>query len=135
MNNKSYKAAALILALITFSACALSGCSPYTSSYSAVGFVHSNSSKSANMSFYEFKGSIYFTFKAEEGEKLVWSSQLESGDITVYYDYNGEKTELFKLKDGETNESQKEIPASGTLYVIVETDGQCRNGVLVFDIM
>lgn len=42
----------------------LTGCGKYSSSYKAIGFVHSNSSTSAKMSFYSLDGTMVFKLKS-----------------------------------------------------------------------
>ena len=112
----------------------LSSCGKYASHYKAVGFVHSNESKSAFMNFYSFEGTMVFVMNKTGDEQLQYSAKLESGNLKVYYDNGGEKTELSSLSDGETQEISFENIADGTVYIIVETDGACLNGELSFNI-
>ncbi|MBR6934331.1 MAG: hypothetical protein IKH41_02450 [Clostridia bacterium] len=122
--------AALIAALSMF----MAGCSPYSSHYSAIGFVHSNDSHSARMSFYRFKGSISFQMKCTTDSKLIYSASLESGDITVYYDEGNGKEELLTVGSGDAMDGVVPLKSSGKVYVIVESEGNCENGSFRFEI-
>ena len=127
------KALALALALIL--ALCLGGCGRYSSSYKAVGFVHSNTSSSAFMSFYTFEGRMVFKLQCfnENGGQLKYSVKLESGCATVYCDA-GEKRELVRVNAGDEAASVGGQFARGTVYVIVETDEKCQNGAFRFEI-
>ena len=125
-------AAVIIMGVSTL---ALSGCGKYTSSWSAVGYIHSNDSDSGYMNFYKFKGREVFTMKSDSSERHIkYSGTLEKGSVKVYYDIGDEKKELFTLKEGETIEAVSEDLSEGKVYVIVETDGECSNGKLDFAI-
>lgn len=106
----------------------LTGCGKYTSNYKAVGFVHSNVSTSAEMSFYSFDGRMVFKLKSSGEGDLKYTAKLESGTATVYYDYYGTKTELFTINSGEELDLHGGYVEAGTVYIIVETDGECMNG-------
>ena len=106
----------------------LTGCSKYTSSYSAVAFVHSNESDSAFMNFYTFEGRMVFKLKSPGEGDLKYTAKLESGNATVYYDFHGEKQELFSISGGEEFDGHGGYVEAGTVYIIVETDGKCQNG-------
>ena len=121
--------ASLMVILLLFT-----GCAKYNSSYNAIGFVHSNTPKSADMSFYSFDGTMVFKLKSSGEGDLKYTANLESGAATVYYDYNGNKSELFTLSSGEELDSHGGYIESGTVYIIVETDGECKNGSLSFSI-
>ena len=112
------------------------GCSKYHSSWNASGFVHSNTSDNAFMSFWKFSGTMVHTLKCTDASKetLKYSGNLETGSLTVYYDDDGTKKTLFILKEGEEIDSKVEKLHEGTVYIIVETDGDCENGRLEFDI-
>ena len=128
--------AILFAALLLVLPVVLCGCTVYTSSYKAVGFVHSNVSDSGYMSFYSFEGKMVFRMKwdgATEGS-IKYSAKLESGEATVYYDCGGEKTELFKIGAGDEISSSVGTIGKGTVYVIVETNGKCQNGDFRFSL-
>ncbi len=115
--------------LILFASCA-----KYTSSYKAVGFVHSNGSSSAEMSFYSFDGRMVFKLKSSGEGELKYTAKLESGTAAVYYDFHGIKSELFSISAGEDIDSHGGYIESGTVYIIVETDGTCMNGSFHFEV-
>ena len=91
-----------------------------------------DTSKEASVDFSSLKGSKVFKLKSDG--VLNYSAKLGSGNATVYYDYNGTKTELFSIKAGQEvgPASVKGIP--GTVYVIVQTDGKCKDGRFSFDV-
>ena len=129
---KKLFSAVLIICLLV----SLAGCSASRSHYKAVGFVHSNTPASAFMNFYEFEGVNVFTLKSKSaGKQLKYSAKLETGSITVYYDCDGTKTELFTVGAGGQIDSSLELPSTGKIYIIVETDGKCKNGDFRFDIV
>ena len=107
---------------------ALTGCGKYISSYKAIGFVHSNSPSSAEMRFYSFDGTMVFKLKSSGEGDLKYTASLESGSAVVYYDYYGSKQELFTIRSGESLDSHGGYIESGTVYILVETDGECANG-------
>ena len=109
------------------------GCGGYTSKYMAVGFVHSNDSDSAHMSFYSFEGRMVFKLNTTRESDIKYQAKLESGSATVYYDWAG-KQELFSVKGGEELDSRSGYVDNGTIYIIVETDGECMNGEFSFSI-
>lgn len=124
-------ASALMLALAML-LCSF-GCGGYKSKYKAVGFVHSNNTESANMSFYTFDGRMVFKLHTTRESDIKYSAKLESGSATVYYDWAG-KQELFSIKGGEELDSRNGYVDNGTVYIIVETDGECMNGEFSFSI-
>lgn len=117
----------LIAAFIIF---IMTGCGGYISSYKAAGFVRSNTSSSTYMNFWSFEGRMVFRLHAKAEGELKYTASLEKGNLTVFYDNNGTKSELFSLKDGETADSSGGYVEEGTVYIIVETDGKCENGEL-----
>ena len=112
----------------------LAGCGKYTNSYRALAFVHSNRSDSASMSFYSCEGRMVFKLKSSAEGDLEYTAKLESGTATVYYDFYGTKQELFTISGGEEVASRGGYVESGTVYLIVETDGSCKNGEFRFGI-
>ena len=112
----------------------LTGCGKYTSSYKAVGFVHSNSSGSAEMRFYSFEGKMVFKLKSSGEGDLKYTAELESGTAAVYYDYSGTRSELFTISSGEALDSHGGYIETGTVYIIVETDRESKNGAFSFNV-
>ena len=113
----------------------LTGCGKYVSSYKAVGFVHSNTSDSASMSFFSFEGRMVFKLKYSSEEQTIKAAgKLESGSAVVYFDADGTKEEWFRTAAGEKSAGTLGKLPAGTVYIIVETDGACQNGDFQFEI-
>ena len=125
----------LLVVLLTIVAGSV-GCSKYSSRYYAVGFVHSNESGSAYMSFYEFNGRIVFKLKcdSEKQAQIKYSGKLEEGNMTVYYDCGGTKKELFSISSGDEIRSSGGYLPEDKIFIIVETSEKCKNGDLVFEV-
>ena len=121
----------LVSAMLVLS---LAGCGRYVSSYKALGFVHSNKSDSAYMSFASFEGRMVFRLKSSGEGDLKYSARLESGSAVVYYDFYGNRQELFSISGGEEADSRGGYVEAGTVYIIVETDGSCQNGEFRFSL-
>ena len=140
MKKKSLKFVVTIFMVL--SVFVLTACDKYVSSWSATGFVHSNTSKSAYMSFWKFKGTMVLKLNCKDSTKEVLKyignlnneDEEENGTIKVYYDIDGTKKELFSIKNGESVEASLDKLSEGTVYIIVETDGRCENGTLEFNI-
>ena len=122
--------ALLLCAALLFS---LAGCGKHSSKYKAVGFVHSNETKEAFMSFYSFEGRMVFKLKPSGEGDIKYSAKLEEGNATVYYDWLGTKSELFSVSAGDEIASSGGYVEAGTVYIIVETDGECMNGDFRFE--
>lgn len=125
-----------IISLLLLLSVSLTGCGKYVSSYSAAALVKSNTSKSASISFLELKGTVVYTLKCKSGDegKLAYSGTLEGGNLSVYYDNGDGKNLLFSMKDGEVVSSSLEDLKEGKVYIIIETDGRCKNGSLSFKV-
>lgn len=136
VKGEGLKKIVISLAALLLIAAALVSCSKYSSHYKAVGFVHSNDSDSAYMSFFEFDGSIAFKLKckSESQAEIKYSGKLEEGSITVFYDCGGTKKELFSIHSGDDIQSSKGDLPEDTIYIIVETNGKCKNGDFKFDV-
>ena len=111
----------VIMAVMMLVATVAAGCSKYKSKYFAICFAHSNTSGSAFMSFGEFDGTMVFTLKTKKGGAINYSAKIEKGSLTVYYDSEGTKEELFKLSAGESVSSSLENLPKGKLMVIART--------------
>ena len=68
---------------------------------------------------------MVFKMKSTGEGDLTYSAKLESGSATVYYDHHGSMTELFSVNAGEEIDAHGGYVETGTVYVIVETDGEC----------
>lgn len=125
------KVLAVLLAILL--CISFSGCSEYASGYSAVGLIRSNNGTSASMSFMQFEGSHSFKLKCTGEGDIHYTAKLDEGQLKVYYDFGGTKTELFSLSSGEEVDAHGGHVESGTVYIIVETDGICNNGSFEFN--
>ena len=124
---------AAVLAAVLLSAC-IGGCR-YRSSYRAVGYVHTNTSHKASMSFVSFEGTQSFTLLCgKDGGTLCYSGTLENGQVIVYIDRgDGQKNFLFSVIPGDETASELSGLAGGRIYVIVESEGTCEGGTFVFE--
>ena len=134
------KKAALALVLVIFLviiSCSFMACSKYNSSYSALMCVKSQGSSDGFIRFDEFKGKYVFNFKYEgEGEgKIKYNASVESGSVTVYYDSNDEKKELFKISDGQTLSATDGEIVKGHVYIIIEADERVGSGSFEFELV
>lgn len=108
------------------------GCVKYSSHYSALMMVSTNTSKEASIDFSSLRGSKVLKLKSDG--VLSFSAKLGTGNATVYYDYNGTKMELFSIKAGQEVGPASVKVTPGTVYVIVQTDGRCGDGHFSFDV-
>lgn len=122
----------LLAILVAICLVCLAGCSKYTSHYSALMMVTTNTSKAASISFSSLDGTRAFKLKSDG--HLNFSAKLGEGSATVFYDSNGTKTELFTIRGGQEIEPSAITVNPGTVYVIVQTDGKCREGRFSFDV-
>ena len=131
---KRYVLLFLALIIVTFG---MTGCSKYSSHYSAVLHIHSNDTDSASVIFHELDGTEVFKLKCENGKtaRIQYSGKLETGSLTVYYDCGEEKSELFSLQAGDDINACSEELAANTVYVIIETSEQCEIGDFSFEIL
>lgn len=122
----------LIGILLAICLSCLVGCVKYVSHYSALMMVTTNTSKSASISFSSLSGTRSFKLKSDG--HLNYSAKLGEGSATVFYDSNGTKTELFSISGGQELQSSTIAVNPGTVYVIVQTDGKCKDGRFSFDV-
>ena len=111
---------------------AASACDFNFSSYSAIGLVQSNKSDSAFISFISFKGEMKFTLKCAEDDVIQYQASLEEGTMTVYIEFDGEKTELFTINSGEEFVSSITSPGKGKVKIIIKSEDKCKNGSFKF---
>ena len=131
MNMKYQK----VIALMMLAACVtLAGCSDYEDSYDAFCHVKSFTDDSAEISFGSFEGTEAVKIGDDDGGCcLEYNAKLDKGSLTVYYDNDGTKKELFKLSSGEDIDSKLELDA-GPVNIIIETDEKCEEGSFEFNI-
>ena len=123
--------------LILISLCAVflvcfAACSKYSSHYSALMLITTNTSKSASISFTSLNGAKVFKLKSDG--VLNYSAKLTGGSATVFYDFNGTKMELFSIGAGQEVGPASVSVTPGTVYVIVQTNGKCEEGQFRFDV-
>lgn len=121
-----------VFVLIVLCLACLVGCSKYTSRYSALMLITTNTSKAGSIRFSSFTGTK--VFKLQSSGQLNYSAELGEGNATVFYDSNGAKTELFRITSGQSVGPASIPVAPGTVYVIVQTDGKCDSGNFSFDV-
>jgi len=130
MKNKFF-----ITILLSFLLLPLSSCSKYSSHYTAIGFVHTNTKKHASMSFSSFKGSFIFNLECEnENEKINYTAKLENGNANVFYDCNDIKTELFSITSNNEINQIDGVLKKGKIYIIIEISEVSKDGKFIFDI-
>ena len=129
------KVIAFTLLCLIFCTSMLSSCVKYHSSFRALMCVESHNSYIAKLNFSELEGTKVFTLQTtEEQPYLYYAAQIESGSVTVYYDFEDEKKEWFSIPEGETVSGSLEPGANKTVYIIIETDGKCSEGEFLFKI-
>lgn len=86
----------------------LASCSPYVSSYSALGLVRSSLGGECSASFLTLDGRLVFSLRAPEGGEgdIKYTASLEEGKMSVYYDIYGTLEPLFTLEKGESRDSR-----------------------------
>ena len=113
----------------------LAGCSGYASSFRATVLITTNTASSASVEFSTLTGTKVQQMKTkEDGATLEYGGKLVEGSMTVYYDEDGTKKELFTVKGGENKEGSVVIEKKGKLYLNLETDGKCESGKFTFEI-
>lgn len=123
------------MALLTILCMGLTGCSGYVSSFRATVLITTSTSSSASVEFSTLTGTKVQQMKTkEDGATLEYSGKLLEGSMTVYYDEDGTKKELFTIKGGENKEGSVVIGKKGKTYLILETDGKCETGKFTFEI-
>lgn len=131
------KIASVIIAAATLILCfALSACgSKYASNYSSTLMVRKNTSTTASVSFDGFSGTYVMQLNNKgDGEALItYEAMLGEGNIKVYYDFNDEKLDLFEIKtDGVVEGKTETFTGAKTIYIIIESDGKCKEGSFSF---
>lgn len=131
------KIVGIIVALVTLILCfTLSACgNKYSSRYSATLMVRENTSNKASVSFDGFNGTYVIQLKNNDGDEvyITYEATLGEGKINVYYDYSGEKLNLFTLEaNGSVSEKTATFTGNKTIYIIIESDGKCKEGNFSF---
>ena len=131
-------ALALVLVIIlVLISCSFMACSKYSSSYSTLMCVKSQKSSEGFIRFEEFKGRYVFNFKYEgEGEgHIKYTASVGTGNVTVYYDSNDEKKELFKISDVQTLTATDGVIVKGHVYIIIEAEESVGSGSFEFELV
>ncbi len=126
----------LVIILVLIS-CTFFACAKYNSSYSTLMCVKSQGSKDGFIKFEEFKGRYVFNFKYDgEGEgQIKYTASIGNGTVTVYYDSNDEKKELFKIENGQSISETAGTIVNGHVYIIIESDGKVESGSFEFELV
>ena len=127
----------VIIAAVVLALCfSLSACgSKYVSHYSATMMVRTNTSDEASVSFDSFSGTYIMQLKNNGADEVFisYEATLGDGNINVYYDYNGEKLNLFEIEtNGSVAEKTETFTGNKTIYIIIESDGKCNEGSFSF---
>lgn len=126
------------LILITVLTLTAASCSGYNENYSALVMVSSEGNNHAYMTFEKFRGTRVLDLNNSDEDKdtIYYSGSIENGSVTVYIDYDGNKTELFTLEGSNEEEGSLEVTDMDLhkVYVIIETDEECVSGNFDFEI-
>lgn len=97
--------------------------------------VRTNTSENASVSFDSFSGTYVMHLKNNSSNDafIDYEGTLQGGNIKVYYDYNGEKLNLFDIAAGGAVDGKTEaFTGNKTIYIIIESDGKCSEGNFSF---
>ena len=134
--ERNTKAALLLFIILLAGLACLTSCSKYSSHYSATMLVQTNTQKEASVHFSTLSGRLVLKMKskANSAERMNFSVSLGEGNLTVSVDCAGVNAELLHLKSGDSYSYHLDNIGVGTVYVIIETDGKCRDGKLEFNL-
>ena len=124
----------LILTLVT-----LCSCEGYVKSYSATLLITSCQGDEASMEFDTFKGTYNFKLKRDGAAEhtLDFEASLVEGEMNVYIGVDGEKESLLTVKGGESYDETIKLDDKydneKTVYIILETIGECVDGDFEFE--
>ena len=124
-------AAVILVLCFTLSACG----SRYVSHYKAMLMVSTNTSKKASVSFDSFSGTYIMKLKNKSADEafMTYEATLGEGNIKVYYDFSGEKLDLFEIENnGSVDGKTEAFTGNKTIYIIIESDGKCSEGSFSF---
>lgn len=126
----------LVLMLTFFMLC---GCGRYVNSYSAIILTTSCRGDEASMEFSTFKGTYNFKLKRQGSAEhtLDFESSLAEGEMNIYIGVDGEKELLRTVKGGEAYDEMialdDKYDNEKAVYIILETDGECKDGDFEFE--
>ena len=131
------KFASVIVVVVALVLCfSLAACGDmYVSNFNAKLMVSNNNTHNASISFDTFSGTyvMKFTNNGDDRAFITYNAKLGEGNIKVYYDYNGEKLDLFEIgANGSLDGKTEAFVGNKTIYVIIESDGKCNDGSFSF---
>ena len=96
--------------------------------------VSTNFSNKASVSFDSFSGTYVIKLKNNSPDEafLTYEATLGEGNVSVYYDFNDEKLNLFEIEADGSVDSKTEAFTGKTVYIIIESDGKCNDGSFSF---
>ena len=124
-------AAAALVLCFTLSACG----NKYVSRYSAMLMVRENAPNKGSVSFDSFNGTYVIQLKNKSADEVFinYEATLGEGNINVYYDFNDEKLNLFEIEtDGSVDGKTETFTGNKTIYIVIESEGKCRDGSFSF---
>ncbi|MDE7162681.1 MAG: hypothetical protein K2O44_01205 [Clostridia bacterium] len=124
-------AVATLVLCFTLCACA----TKYVSHYSSSTMTTTETSDKASISFGSFSGTYVMKLQNNGADEAVitYEATLGEGKIKVYYDYNDEKLDLFEIgANGSVDSKTEAFTGNKTVYVIIESDGKCKDGSFSF---
>lgn len=125
----------VVVILFVFLAIPFSGCGKYNSDYTATAHVISNENATASLDFSTFTGTEVFKVKSgEDGNVLKCHSVLGEGSIKVYCDYDGVKRDFLEITSGGDFDEYLDIDTNSTVYIIVESEEESKDGNFEFEV-
>ena len=94
-----------------------------------------STSNRASVDFDSFSGTYVMKFQNNGADEvyITYEATLGEGNIKVYYDYNDEKLNLFDIEtNGSVDSKTETFTGNKTIYVIIESDGKCKDGSFSF---
>ena len=131
------KIAGVIIAVATLILCfTLCACGTrYVSNYSSATMTTISTQTEASVSFDSFSGTYVMKLynNGSDEVSITYNATLKEGNIKVYYDFNDEKLNLFDIgTDGSIEGKTEAFKGNKTIYVIIESDGKCKEGSFSF---
>lgn len=117
----------LLILVMLFS---FTACSPYISSYSALGLVRSSFGGECSASFLKLDGRLVFELRAPDGGEgdIKYTASLEAGDLSVYYDIYGTLEPLFSVSEGEEVDARGGYIEGGkSVSIVIDAKGARGN--------
>ena len=116
----------------------LAGCeNKYRSSYWTTACVQSSQTSKGSISFAQFKGRFVFKLKrtADGDGAITYEGKINEGEITVFYDTNDIKSDLFTLSGEQSVSDVAGYVTKGvTVYIVIESNGVAKGGKFSFNL-